>query len=102
MMPKPALNWAHDYYAAAETENCTGCGICAEKCQVNAIKIDEQTGKATINLDRCIGCGNCVAACPSEALKLVKIEKETVPPEDCTGLYKILAERKPKAPEKIL
>jgi Fe-S-cluster-containing dehydrogenase component len=61
---------------------------------MNAVKVDEQNGYATIDLDRCIGCGNCVAACPSEALRLVKTEKETVPPEDCTGLYELLAERK--------
>lgn len=94
-LPKPAENWAHNYYAAVDTERCTACGTCAEKCQVDAAKIDEQNGYSTINLDRCIGCGNCVAACPSEALRLVKKEKETVPPEDCTSLYKILAERKP-------
>jgi electron transport complex protein RnfB len=93
MMPKPAVNWAHNFYSAVETDKCSGCGTCVEKCQVNAVKIDEQSGYATINLDRCIGCGNCVAACPSEALRLVKKEKETVPPEDSTGLYKILAER---------
>ena len=95
MLPKPAETWAHNFYAAVDTETCTGCGTCVEKCQVNAAKLDEQNGHSTIDLDRCIGCGNCVAACPSEALKLVKKEKETVPPEDRTSLYKILAERKP-------
>jgi Na+-translocating ferredoxin:NAD+ oxidoreductase RNF subunit RnfB len=92
-LPKPALNWAHNYYAAVEAESCTGCGTCVERCQMDAVKVDEQNGYATIDLDRCIGCGNCVAACPSEALRMVKQEKETVPPEDCTGLYELLAER---------
>lgn len=95
MLPKPAEFWAHNYYVTIDTEKCTACGTCVEKCQVNAAKIDEQNGYSTINLDRCIGCGNCVAACPSEALRLVKKEKEMVPPEDSTSLYKILAERKP-------
>lgn len=98
MLPKPAVNWAHNFFTAVETEMCTGCGICVEKCQMNAITLDEQTGYVAINLDRCIGCGNCVASCPSEALRLVKKEKETVPPEDCTSLYKILAEKTPKTP----
>jgi electron transport complex protein RnfB len=93
MLPKPAEIWAHNFYAAVETDKCTACGTCVEKCQVNAAKLDEQNGYSTINLDRCIGCGNCVAACPSGALKLVKKEKEMVLPEDCTSLYKILAER---------
>ena len=94
-LPKPAETWAHNFFAAVETEMCTGCGTCVEKCQVNAANIDEQNNYSMINLDRCIGCGNCVAACPSEALRLVKKEKETAPPEDRTSLYKILAERTP-------
>jgi NAD-dependent dihydropyrimidine dehydrogenase PreA subunit len=94
MMPKPAENWAHNFYSTITTELCTACGTCVERCQMGAITLDEAAGYAVINLDRCIGCGNCVAVCPSEALKLDKKEKETVPPEDASGLYKILAERK--------
>jgi ferredoxin len=93
MMLKPAVNWAHNFYAAVDTEKCTGCGTCTEKCQVNAVKIDEKSGCSVINLNRCIGCGNCVAACPSEALRLVKKEIVTAPPEDRTDLYRILSER---------
>jgi electron transport complex protein RnfB len=94
-MPKPALNWAHNFHAAVATDTCTGCGTCVERCQVNAITIDEESGYAAVNLDRCIGCGNCVTTCPAEALKLVKMENEVAPPEDSTGLYKILSERTP-------
>jgi NAD-dependent dihydropyrimidine dehydrogenase PreA subunit len=93
-LPKPAINWSHNFFAAIDTDICSGCGVCVERCQMNAIKLDEQSGLSTVNLDRCIGCGNCVASCPSEALKLVKKEKEIAPPEDRTGLYKLLAERK--------
>jgi electron transport complex protein RnfB len=92
-LPNPAANWAHNFYAEVDTEMCTACGICADKCQVDAATIDEQNEYATINLDRCIGCGNCVANCPSEAMKLVKVEVETAPPEEKTDLYRILAER---------
>jgi Na+-translocating ferredoxin:NAD+ oxidoreductase subunit B len=94
MQPNPGAIWAHNFYAAVDPDQCSGCGTCAEKCQVNAAKMDEQKGYAVISLNRCIGCGNCVAACPSEAIKLVKKEKETTPPEERTDLYKILAERK--------
>jgi electron transport complex protein RnfB len=94
MLPNPAINWAHNFHATVDTDSCTACETCIEKCQMNAIKLDEQAGYVVINLDRCIGCGNCVANCPSEALRLVKIEKETAPPEDSTSLFKMLAERK--------
>ncbi len=92
-LPKPAENWAHNFYAEVNTEMCTACGICADKCQVNAAVIDEENGYSTINLDRCIGCGNCVANCPAEAMQLVKIEVETAPPEERTDLYRLLAEK---------
>jgi Na+-translocating ferredoxin:NAD+ oxidoreductase subunit B len=93
-MPKPAEFWSHNFYAEVNAELCSGCGTCAGKCQVNAAKIDQQTGLSSINLERCIGCGNCVAACPSQSLRLVKVEKETAPPEDSAGLLKILVENK--------
>ena len=92
-LPCPAENWAHNFYAAVETESCTACGTCVERCQVNAITLDEHNDYAVVNLDRCIGCGNCVATCPSEALRLVKKDVETAPPEDRTSLYEILAEK---------
>ena len=92
-LPNPAANWAHNFYAKVDMEMCTSCGICAEKCQVNAATIDEQNGCAMINLDRCIGCGNCVANCPSDAVQLVKVEVEIAPPEERTDLYRILADK---------
>lgn len=49
------------------TKECTNCGICAEKCPVQAIdrenpkKVDEKT---------CISCMRCIAICPQGARKL--------------------------------
>jgi electron transport complex protein RnfB len=100
-LPKPVDFWATNYYAAVDPENCTGCRTCVERCQVNAVRIDEKAGVAKINLDRCIGCGNCVATCPSGALSLVKKKKETIPPQDMESLYKTIAESKPGALGKI-
>ena len=93
LLPKPAENWAHNFYAVVDTESCAGCGTCVERCQVNAVTINEESGYSMINLDRCIGCGNCVVTCPSQALQLVKMEIETVPPKDSTSLYQLLTER---------
>lgn len=86
--PKPTANWAHNFYAVVTNDNCIGCGLCIDKCQMNAITVD---GCATINLDRCIGCGLCVTACPTKAMLLAKKDKETVPPKDSISLYEILA-----------
>jgi Na+-translocating ferredoxin:NAD+ oxidoreductase subunit B len=92
LLPEPAKNWSHNYNAIVNIELCTGCGICVERCQIEAITIDEQNECSVINLARCIGCGNCVVTCPSEALTMAKVKNESAPPDDSTGLYKILAE----------
>ncbi|MBT4089412.1 MAG: 4Fe-4S binding protein [Deltaproteobacteria bacterium] len=51
-----------------DTDECTGCETCIDRCQFLAIIVDEV---AIIDLDKCFGCGNCVQTCPSEALTLV-------------------------------
>ena len=94
MLPKPVDFWATNFYATVNTESCSGCGTCVERCLVNAAVLDEKAGVSRINLDRCIGCGNCVPTCPSGALGLTKKEKQTVPPEDSESLYRTIGDNK--------
>jgi electron transport complex protein RnfB len=94
MVPKPVDLWASNYYAEVNPGNCTGCGTCVDRCQVNAMQIDKRLNIARVNLDRCIGCGNCIVTCPSEAITLRKKDKETVPPADMENLYDIIMEKK--------
>ncbi|MFP4117723.1 MAG: DUF362 domain-containing protein [Candidatus Woesearchaeota archaeon] len=47
---------------------CRGCGICAEKCNQDAITIVD--GVATIDEARCNGCAMCIAVCPHGAVKV--------------------------------
>jgi len=94
MQPKPVDFWATNYYAKVNPENCTGCGTCLNRCQVNAINIDEHLNVSRVNLDRCIGCGNCMITCPSGARSLLKKEKETIPPVDSENLYNIIMANK--------
>jgi len=101
MLPKPVDFWATNFYATVNTESCSGCGTCVERCQVNAASLDEKAGVSRINLDRCIGCGNCVTSCPTGALSLTKKEKQTVPPEDLESLYKTIGDNKPGTLGKI-
>jgi Na+-translocating ferredoxin:NAD+ oxidoreductase subunit B len=97
MLPKPVDFWSSDYYASVNSENCTSCGVCAERCQVNALSLDDCLGIPTINLDRCIGCGNCISSCPSAAISLLQKDKNVVPPMDTQGLYDtIMANKKGK------
>jgi len=71
-----------NYYVVIDLDKCQRCGICIERCQVNAIS--EQDGVALVDLIRCIGCGLCVTGCPEKAVKLVrKPDSEIVhPPEN--------------------
>ena len=95
MLPKPVNFWATNYYAAVVEEDCTGCGACIERCQVNAVTVDDRRNVARVNLDRCIGCGNCVVTCPTGAMSLSRKEKETVPPPDTEALHdEIMAHKK--------
>jgi ferredoxin len=94
MLPKPVDFWATNYYAAVNTEACSGCGTCVERCQVNAVTVDEHVAASYVNLNRCIGCGNCVVTCPTGAMSLLKKEKEVLPPQDLEGLYDVIMAKK--------
>jgi electron transport complex protein RnfB len=71
-----------NYYASVDADTCTGCGTCVDRCQVEAISVQDEL--AAVNRDLCIGCGLCVTGCPEEAASLeLKPESERVdPPED--------------------
>lgn len=49
------------------TDECTGCGKCAEHCYVNAITIEDK--RAAIG-GYCRACGRCATVCPREAIKV--------------------------------
>ncbi|MGD0354870.1 MAG: 4Fe-4S binding protein [Dehalococcoidia bacterium] len=57
-----------NYYAVNDVENCNACGICVERCQVHAIRIEDDV--TIIERDRCIGCGLCVSMCATGSLSL--------------------------------
>jgi heterodisulfide reductase subunit A-like polyferredoxin len=82
---KPAELIAHNFYAKVEEELCTGCTICVDRCQMEAIQIENR--KAVINLNRCIGCGLCVTTCKPEAMRLMEKTKKTIPPRNAAMLY---------------
>ena len=89
---QPARFFVSNYYARIDADLCKGCGVCVQRCQMDAII---QEGKNfRVDLDRCIGCGLCVTKCKLEAVKLIKKAKVTVPPMNTEILYlSILMER---------
>ena len=93
-LPKPVDFWASNYYAAADTDACNGCGNCEKRCQVGAARVSEQKQKTSVDVNRCIGCGLCIPTCPQKAISLQKKPKEVRPPQTRDDLYDIIMSHK--------
>lgn len=50
-----------------QKDSCTFCGVCAELCPFEAIKIKNDSWK--VNSNKCFGCGVCIDVCKEKALK---------------------------------
>jgi Na+-translocating ferredoxin:NAD+ oxidoreductase subunit B len=92
---KPADLVYSNHQALVDGEECSGCGICADRCQMDAISIDDE-GIAVINYDRCIGCGLCVPTCPAEAITLIdkSEDKRKIPPKSSLEQMLTLAKKR--------
>jgi heterodisulfide reductase subunit A len=53
--------------AISDEEKCSRCGMCADACPYEAIKITRELGAVVDNI-LCRGCGLCASVCPSEAI----------------------------------
>jgi ferredoxin len=76
------------YIAAISRDKCSGCGLCAQACPINAIAMvaaDTQETKrkqdAVIDTAICLGCGVCALKCPSGACRLASREQRVITPE---------------------
>lgn len=65
-----------DYYHWSS--HCKGCGLCIEKCPVNALSWSKTKTNyfgnpvPEVDIDKCIACGICEQICPDMAIKVVK------------------------------
>lgn len=73
--PKPAEVVSSPFIVAYDAETCSACGVCVDRCQMDAIVMKEE--EVEIDLDRCIGCGLCVSTCPTASLTLERKPEET-------------------------
>ncbi|MEW6524658.1 MAG: 4Fe-4S binding protein [Bacillota bacterium] len=78
-----------NYYCTIDTDTCSGCGVCVERCQVGAVELVGPT--AVVVRERCIGCGLCTTSCASVAARLLlKPEDEIVEPPADMGTWEKL------------
>jgi ferredoxin len=68
------------YIANLDVDKCAGCGICVEKCPIDAIKLTDDLSVTDPN--KCIGCGLCAHHCPQKArsLKRTGLRNVFIPP----------------------
>ncbi|MBW2613519.1 MAG: 4Fe-4S binding protein [Deltaproteobacteria bacterium] len=78
---KPAQYANSNYFAVVDEEACVACGVCEDRCQMDAITVEDHS---MVDLDRCIGCGLCVVTCDYDAITMEKKEEalQWVPRED--------------------
>ncbi len=53
---------------AYDAETCQSCGICVNKCPVNALTLEND--KIIVDSNKCIVCGECESICPVNAIKI--------------------------------
>ncbi len=94
MQSNPAERSGSNYYVENNPDECSGCEVCIERCQMDAMEIED--GIPFLKQDRCIGCGLCVTTCTTESLKLVLKQQDQIykPPANDFEMYmKIQKER---------
>ena len=65
-----------NYRAVIDPEKCIACGVCQERCPVDAIFDDASSMKSKVERAKCIGCGVCVIGCASDAIEMEPVSAE--------------------------
>jgi ferredoxin/biotin operon repressor len=81
-----------NYILSIDPEACVGCGVCIDRCHVEALSQDDAVVK--LDSERCIGCGVCILTCPSEALSLQRKEEITIPFKNVEETLATIAQEK--------
>ena len=91
----PAKAVCSSYFASVDADRCVACGICEERCPMEAVTLEET---ARVDTDRCIGCGLCAAACEVDAIRMLEKadDEKWVPPRNVFETYLTIAKERGK------
>jgi heterodisulfide reductase subunit A len=64
--------------ASIDAEICSGCGLCEDVCEYQALKRDVYRGHMIVNAALCKGCGTCHSVCPVKAVTVKQFKTEQV------------------------
>ncbi|UCH52153.1 MAG: 4Fe-4S dicluster domain-containing protein [Chloroflexota bacterium] len=74
----PGIITTSNYYAEKDEDTCNSCFTCVDRCNVHAIKIDNE--RTVISREKCIGCGLCASTCPTGSITMaIKSPAEASP-----------------------
>ncbi|MBW1785784.1 MAG: 4Fe-4S binding protein [Deltaproteobacteria bacterium] len=69
------------FEARVDSELCTACETCLDRCIFSAVEMNEEQDLAVIDPGKCQGCGVCLVTCPTEAISLVEVRPREFIPE---------------------
>lgn len=81
------------YESVFDSAKCNGCGLCAKRCPVSAIRIagEGAGGKAALAREICLGCGVCKPSCNRGAIALAPRKERVVVPETAWQRWVVMA-----------
>ncbi len=65
------------YRASVDSDECTGCAECVDRCFFEAMSMETDDGSAIVKTEKCMGCGLCQVVCQPYAISM----QEERPPE---------------------
>ncbi len=92
-MKTPASVAHTNFFARVIPNRCTACGLCPDRCPMEAITIDET---ALVNRNRCIGCGVCAGTCDFVGVELCQKDEmdRYIPPVDVVDMKRRIAQER--------